>query len=65
MRRYNITPNSAGPGTDDTLRLKVEEAGNGEWVRYEDVAPTECTHTRIDADQLSLRVCLDCGEEMT
>ncbi len=36
MKRYNITPQSMGPAMDDTLRIKVTEADNGKWVKYED-----------------------------
>lgn len=40
MKRYNITAEPI-PGNDtwaEDARIKITEAGNGEWVRYEDDA---------------------------
>ena len=51
MKRYNITceeEQGLGPMGSDTLtgRIQIDEAKNGEWVRYEDAFNTD--HTRRD-----------------
>jgi len=44
MKRYNITPNFPIEGMDprDYIRhIKIDEASNGEWVRFEDASKYE------------------------
>jgi hypothetical protein len=51
VKRYNITPDTV-PGNDTWAaepRIKIDEAANGEWVRYEDALAAERRAEKIIA----------------